>query len=633
MKLKAKVSVACFIILIWVQQCLCAEISNTSRINNWTCTCSSAYQGNQSYFLKSNCSSSCDCSPAGESSADRWTCICVADGFPKVTYDHQNTTCFTACNCTAGSLPVAEASRKHISSRIVVILLLFCVILITLAFLSSMIFYFCIKGKPIQPPVFSSEKETSCNSAANLISEKPLSVSETKVNIDFPAKPIAGCFLNTSFLYRGKAETIHGTIMQFSYTELENATNKFSNSNLIGLGGSSYVYHGQLRDGSTVAVKRLKTHGGPDADSIFSTEVKLLSRLHHCHVVPLLGYCSEFRGKHAERLLVFEYMPNGNLRDCLDEISAEDMTWDTRVTIAIGAAKGLEYLHEAAAPRILHRDVKSTNILLDKNWRAKITDLGMAKCLRADGLPSASSSPLRMQGTFGYFAPEYAIAGKASLMSDVFSFGVVLLELITGRHPIRKSNNKEESLVIWATPRLQDNKRVISELPDPRLKGNFLEEEMQIMAYLAKECLLLDPDSRPTMSEVVQILSTIAPDKSKLRFPVDLFQSSSVHSMISEAHIKGHRNVVEALHAAEKPRQAMFIKRSSQCSQPSNMDGTLCAGSKNIEADMVSADCMERLILLTSKAKSCNIQDDDTVDLTEPRFESFHMAASSLPDY
>ena len=204
-------------------------------------------------------------------------------------------------------------------------------------------------------------------------------------------------------------------------------------------------------------------------------QVELLSRLHHYHVVPLIGYCSEFHGKHAERLLVFEYMSYGNLRDCLDGELGEKMTWNIRISLALGAARGLEYLHEAAAPRILHRDVKSTNILLDENWHAKvsqqvfasvrpnvnlnvhkhclqITDLGMAKCLSSDGLQSGSSSPtMGLQGTFGYFAPEYAIAGCASPMSDVFSFGVVLLELITGRKPIQKpSNNKgEESLVIW----------------------------------------------------------------------------------------------------------------------------------------------------------------------------------------
>ncbi|XP_022731784.1 receptor-like serine/threonine-protein kinase NCRK isoform X4 [Durio zibethinus] len=513
------------------------KISNTSGLNNWTCTCSSFYQGNQSYVLKSNCYRSCDCNPV-EPSGDKWTCLCATDGFPKVTVNNHDNTCFTACNCTAG------------------------------------------------------------------------------------------CFQKASFLCRSKTGTMLGTICEFAYTELENATNKFSSSNLIGLGGSSYVYWGQLKDGRIVAVKRLKIHGGPDADSIFSTEVELLSRLHHCHVVPLLGYCSEFSGKHAERLLVFEYMPNGNLRDCLNGILGENMTWETRVAIAIGAARGLEYLHEAAAPRILHRDVKSTNILLDKNWRAKITDLGMAKRLRADGLPSCSSSPPRMQGTFGYFAPEYAIVGKASLMSDVFSFGVVLLELITGRQPIHKSNNKQESLVIWATPRLQDSKRVTSELPDPRLKGNFPDEEMQIMAYLAKECLLLDPDARPTMSEVVQILSTIAPDKSKRRnIPVNFFQMSSTCNMKNEALVERHQSVIEALYDTEEHMPTTSVE-SAESSLPLGMEGIGIIGK---QIGTLSAECMERLVLLSSNARSWRVPDDEAVDLTKPRFESFQMANVKSP--
>ncbi|XP_022731782.1 receptor-like serine/threonine-protein kinase NCRK isoform X3 [Durio zibethinus] len=591
MKLKVEVAFACVFSLIWIQQGLCVE-------------------------------------PSG----DKWTCLCATDGFPKVTVNNHDNTCFTACNCTAGSLPEAPASRKHYANRLVVIILLLCVILTTLAFLASITCYFYRKDKcpkcPIQLPTFSSDKETSCNSATNLISNKTSLVSETKVNISFPTKPIAGCFQKASFLCRSKTGTMLGTICEFAYTELENATNKFSSSNLIGLGGSSYVYWGQLKDGRIVAVKRLKIHGGPDADSIFSTEVELLSRLHHCHVVPLLGYCSEFSGKHAERLLVFEYMPNGNLRDCLNGILGENMTWETRVAIAIGAARGLEYLHEAAAPRILHRDVKSTNILLDKNWRAKITDLGMAKRLRADGLPSCSSSPPRMQGTFGYFAPEYAIVGKASLMSDVFSFGVVLLELITGRQPIHKSNNKQESLVIWATPRLQDSKRVTSELPDPRLKGNFPDEEMQIMAYLAKECLLLDPDARPTMSEVVQILSTIAPDKSKRRnIPVNFFQMSSTCNMKNEALVERHQSVIEALYDTEEHMPTTSVE-SAESSLPLGMEGIGIIGK---QIGTLSAECMERLVLLSSNARSWRVPDDEAVDLTKPRFESFQMANVKSP--
>ncbi|CAK7332293.1 unnamed protein product [Dovyalis caffra] len=531
-----------------------------------------------------------------------------------------------ACLLT-GSLADAQATRKHISSKIVVVILLLCVILTTIAFLASITCYLYRKDKcPIQSPLFLSDRETSCNSATNLISHRASSVTETNISADYSINPISGCFRKASFLCRGKPEIIHGTLIRFAYSELEYATDKFSHSNLIGLGGSSYVYRGQLKDGRTVAIKRLKAQGGPDADFHFSTEVELLAKVHHCHVVPLLGYCSEFQGKLSERLLVFEYMPNGNLRDCLDGNMGENMNWQTRVTIAIGAARGLEYLHEAAAPRVLHRDVKSTNILMDENWRAKITDLGMAKCLRADGVPSSSSSPARMQGTFGYFAPEYAMIGRASLMSDVFSFGVVLLELITGRQPIHKSTNKgEESLVLWATPRLQDSRRVILELPDPRLKGNFPEEELQIMAYLAKECLLLDPDARPSMSEVVQILSIIAPEKSKRRnIPVNLFRMSSIQSMKTEPYKEKPDSEAEGSVDTEE-----VLKRDRSIQQSALDVGFV---GSNIEgADNISSKYMERLIFLTSKARSRRASDDEAVDLTEPRLESFCMANVKSP--
>lgn len=203
-------------------------------------------------------------------------------------------------------------------------------------------------------------------------------------------------------MFSGKRGSIPGSILHFSYYELEQSTSKFSEGNLIGLGGSSTVYHGNLKDGKDIAVKRLKTKGGPNLEFEFLTEVclhkenlfsyggdhllhlfksylltsvqiELLSRLHHCHIVPLLGFCLELQGKHMERLLVFEYMPNGNLRDNLTITQVNHtLDWETRVSIALGAAKGLEYLHEAAAPRILHRDIKSTNILLDDKWRPRV---------------------------------------------------------------------------------------------------------------------------------------------------------------------------------------------------------------------------------------------------------------------
>ncbi|XP_010253728.1 PREDICTED: receptor-like serine/threonine-protein kinase NCRK [Nelumbo nucifera] len=629
MKLQLEVALAYIIYLLWFPYISCDGFSGESGINKWTCSCASAQVGNQSYVIAANCSTSCDCSPeedsSGGASGGRWTCVCDAGGFPTAAAGIHDSSCFTACNCTSGFSVETRSSRKHISSKAIVYILLLCVVLTTVAFLASLGCYVYRRDKcPVQPPVFSSDKDSSCNSATNLITHRSSSVPEFKVNIKSPLNPITGCIQRTSFVFNSKRRAMPGAIVHFTYSELEYTTNKFSRSNLIGVGGSSCVYHGQLKDGRTVAVKRLKTQGGPDVDTEFLTEIELISRLNHCHVVPLLGYCLESQRKQAERLLVFEYMSNGNLRDCLDGAPGkEPMDWGTRVGIALGAARGLEYLHEAAAPRILHRDVKSTNILLDENWSAKITDLGMAKHLRADDLPSCSSSPARMQGTFGYFAPEYAIVGRASLKSDVFSFGVVLLELISGRQPIQKFPNKgEESLVIWAMPRLQDSKRVILELPDPHLKGNFPEEEMQIMAYLAKECLLMDPDSRPTMSEVVQILSTIAPEKTKRRnFPGQLFQRLSTPSVKCVADKERCEEV------SSVPIDAEDLRRCpNRYSLPLSVDRNLCVEDSKKEADSVmSAECIEKLVLLTSKARSWRVPEDETVDLTEPRFESFCM--------
>nr|XP_043632742.1 receptor-like serine/threonine-protein kinase NCRK isoform X2 [Erigeron canadensis] len=601
MRLRLGVTLACFISLIWIQHILCDEVLASLDINKWTCTCHTS-KLNQQSAIATNCSSSCDCSYEGPRQ-NRWKCVCNGDRLPKVAADRESG-CFVSCNCNSGLLSEGESSKKQFSSKSLLIILLLSMLVATLAIFASVMCYVYRKHIcPKQIHLSSSDKDTSFSSTTNLISYKTASVPESKIYMHSPNNPITGCIYKASYFFKKQTRTVHGTIASFSYNDLETATNKFSDSNLIGVGVSSHVYYGQLRDGKLVAVKRLKSHGGPDAEVTFLTEIELLSRLHHCHVVPLLGYCLEYHGKHLEMLLIFEYMTNGNLRECLDGISEKCLDWGARIVVAIGAARGLEYLHEAAAPRILHRDVKSSNILLDQNWRAKITDLGMAKSLVSDGLPSCSSSPARMQGTFGYFAPEYAIVGRASLMSDVFSFGVVLLELISGRHPIYKSPDKgEESLVIWATPLLQDSKRVSKELPDPRLKGNFEEEELQVMAYLAKECLLLDPDARPTMSEVVQILLTIAPEKSKRRnFSIDHHQDYTIRmDRATEQQTSSSRSYSSEssllMHTQEKNNDD-----ESAIDSPKNLDQGIYQTLESSHVD----------------------HDETTVDLTEPRFESF----------
>ncbi|KAL3653017.1 hypothetical protein CASFOL_002698 [Castilleja foliolosa] len=624
MGLRVEIAIICIINAVWVQHIYCDGISTESETKKWACTCSIARQENLN-FIPANCSSSCDCNlVVGGSRENRWTCVCSNGGFPKLVGDDNGNSCFTACDCTAGTLSELEPSKKWISNKVVLIVLLLCLVIMALVFVALVLWFVNWKDQhPMQWTSPSSDRLTSYSSATNLMSRGFSTVPVYKDYLDSSAKRYIGCIPKTPLLFRSRRGAIQGIIIQFSYSELESVTNRFSEDNLIGVGGSSHVYRGSLRDGRTVAIKRMKTQSGPDAEHIFLSEIELISRIHHCHVVPLIGYCSVNQGKHAERLLVFEYIPNGNLRECLDGDLGECLEWNTRVAIALGAARGLEYLHEAAAPRILHRDVKSTNILLDDNWKAKITDLGMAKHLHNDGIASCSSSPARMQGTFGYFAPEYAIIGRASLKSDVFSFGVVLLELITGRKPIYKSDSKaEESLVIWATPRLHDSKRVILELPDPRLKGAFEEEEMHVMAYLAKECLLLDPDSRPSMSEVVQILSTIAPDKSKRKnLPVHPFQYSSAGDMGME-NMKPETCDEDPNYtsATEEIKQITF-ETPARCSSLTNPGSDISMTKNMTEAD----DGIEQLMLLTSKSRSCRLLDDEVVDISEPRFESFSL--------
>ncbi|ONK63926.1 uncharacterized protein A4U43_C07F20340 [Asparagus officinalis] len=617
MELLPKISLACLCGFFVLQCVFCEEPAQVADTLVWRCTCAAAPLRALNYTPTSNCSSSCDCIPDSRG----WNCSCVSNGTVQASGAIHDASCFTSCNCTSGS-PGRSTAKKNLAIKGVIVILLLCVM--TIGFLCSIAFYFYRKDKfSAKPPTLSSDKESSWNSRTNLISQRSASFPEYQAKINSHFNPITACFRRISFLCRSERGTLPGAIVQFPFVELEKATDKFSNANLIGIGGSSNVYRGQLLDGRVVAIKKIKLSAGPEAEYDFLTEIELISRLNHCHVVPLLGYCCEFHGKNFERLLVFEYMSNGNLRDCLDALHGkEPLDWTTRVRIALGSARGLEYLHEAAAPRILHRDIKSTNILLDEKYRAKITDLGMAKRLLSDDLTSCSNSPARMLGTFGYFAPEYAIVGKASLKSDVFSFGVVILELISGRQPIHKSPNKvDESLVIWATARLRDSRLVVTELPDPVLKGNFPEEEMHIMAHLARECLQWDPESRPSMSEVVQILSTIAPDKVKKRnFPSGLIMSSSFRSIKSGPQTDKRASSVEIPQTV----QANSEKTQARCSLPLAVDRNLCDDPEKKNAHTVlSAEYMEKLILLTSGTRSWRSPDDETVDLTEPRFESF----------
>ncbi|KAK7272694.1 hypothetical protein RJT34_29466 [Clitoria ternatea] len=286
----------------------------------------------------------------------------------------------------------------------------------------------------------------------------------------------------------------------FTYEELARATDGFSDANLLGQGGFGYVHRGILPNGKEVAVKQLKAGSG-QGEREFQAEVEIISRVHHKHLVSLVGYC--ITG--SQRLLVYEFVPNNTLEFHLHGKGRPTMDWSTRLRIALGSAKGLAYLHEDCHPKIIHRDIKSANILLDFKFEAKVADFGLAK-FSSDVNTHVST---RVMGTFGYLAPEYASSGKLTDKSDVFSYGVMLLELITGRRPVDKTQTfMEDSLVDWARPLLT---RALEEedfdsLIDPRLQNEYDPNEMVRMIACAAACTRHSAKRRPRMSQVVRAL-------------------------------------------------------------------------------------------------------------------------------
>nr|KYP66978.1 putative serine/threonine-protein kinase At1g01540 family [Cajanus cajan] len=286
----------------------------------------------------------------------------------------------------------------------------------------------------------------------------------------------------------------------FTYEELARATDGFSDANLLGQGGFGYVHRGILPNGKEVAVKQLKAGSG-QGEREFQAEVEIISRVHHKHLVSLVGYC--ITG--SQRLLVYEFVPNNTLEFHLHGKGRPTMDWPTRLRIALGSAKGLAYLHEDCHPKIIHRDIKAANILLDFKFEAKVADFGLAK-FSSDVNTHVST---RVMGTFGYLAPEYASSGKLTDKSDVFSYGVMLLELITGRRPVDKNQTfMEDSLVDWARPLLT---RALEEddfdsLIDPRLMNEYDPNEMARMVACAAACTRHSAKRRPRMSQVVRAL-------------------------------------------------------------------------------------------------------------------------------
>ncbi|KAH6795900.1 hypothetical protein C2S51_036886 [Perilla frutescens var. frutescens] len=302
----------------------------------------------------------------------------------------------------------------------------------------------------------------------------------------------------------GSLKRVKSPITATSYTvaALQTATDSFSQENLVGEGSLGRVYRADLPNGKIMAIKKVDNAAlSLQEEDNFLEAVSNMSRLRHPNIVALAGYCAE----HGQRLLVHDYIGNGSLHDMLhfaDERS-KMLTWNARVRVALGTARALEYLHEVCLPSVVHRNLKSANILLDEELNPHLSDCGLAT-LGPNTERQVSST--QMIGSFGYSAPEFALSGIYTVKSDVYSFGVVMLELLTGRKPLDSSRMRsEQSLVRWATPQLHDID-ALAKMVDPTLNGMYPAKSLSRFADIIALCVQPEPEFRPPMSEVVQAL-------------------------------------------------------------------------------------------------------------------------------
>lgn len=359
-------------------------------------------------------------------------------------------------------------------------------------------------------PCFGSSKENSDEkgSGKKEFSKKDGSVAHshtTSRTISDKSKSRNGSDSKKETTGSKDGSNTHIAAQTFTFRELAAATKNFRPECLLGEGGFGRVYKGRLETtGQVVAVKQLD-RDGLQGNREFLVEVLMLSLLHHPNLVNLIGYCADG----DQRLLVYEFMPLGSLEDHLHDLppNKEPLDWNTRMKIAAGAAKGLEYLHDKANPPVIYRDFKSSNILLDEEYHPKLSDFGLAKLGPVGDKTHVST---RVMGTYGYCAPEYAMTGQLTLKSDVYSFGVVFLELITGRKAIDNTRGPgENNLVAWARPLFKD-RRKFPKMADPLLHGHYPMRGLYQALAVAAMCLQEQAATRPLIGDVVTALTYLA---------------------------------------------------------------------------------------------------------------------------
>ncbi|XP_010937616.1 receptor-like cytoplasmic kinase 176 isoform X1 [Elaeis guineensis] len=348
---------------------------------------------------------------------------------------------------------------------------------------------------------------------------------------------------------RSEGEILQASnVKSFTFNELKNATRNFRPDSVLGEGGFGSVFKGWIDEhslaatkpgtGIVIAVKKLNQEGF-QGHREWLTEVNYLGQLSHPNLVKLIGYCLE----DEQRLLVYEFMPRGSLENHLFRRGSyfQPLSWNLRMKVALGAAKGLAFLHSDKA-KVIYRDFKTSNVLLDSNYNAKLSDFGLAK----DG-PTGDKSHVstRVMGTFGYAAPEYLATGHLTAKSDVYSFGVVLLEMLSGRRAVDKNRPAgEHNLVEWARPYLS-NKKKIFRILDTRLGGQYSLGGAQKAAALALQCLSIDSKYRLNMDEVVSALEQLQDAKDTGRNPHTERKGSS-QNVGSNLHRYRRRSLEEA---------------------------------------------------------------------------------------
>ncbi|XP_022148647.1 protein STRUBBELIG-RECEPTOR FAMILY 7-like isoform X2 [Momordica charantia] len=358
-----------------------------------------------------------------------------------------------------------------------------------------------LDNQPLQPLKMNAAQETKSEETSSTLFPTTFDTSAA-INLKPPPIDRHKSFDEDDFSKRAvvkKASAAPINVKSYSIADLQMATGSFNVENLLGEGSFGRVYRAEFDDGKILAVKKINSSALPrELSEDFTEIVSKVSQLHHPNITELVGYCSE----HGQHLLVYEFQKNGSLYDFLhlsDEYN-KPLIWNSRVKIALGTARALEYLHEVCSPSLVHRNIKSANILLDAELSPHLSDSGL------ESFVPNEDQALDHNARSGYTAPEVTMSGQYTLKSDVYSFGVVMLELLTGRKPFDSSRARsEQSLVRWATPQLHDID-ALAKMVDPELKGLYPVKSLSRFADVIALCVQTEPEFRPPMSEVVEAL-------------------------------------------------------------------------------------------------------------------------------